>query len=585
MRPACNLCTIGERTPRRRRREEDQQNRCHGPESTRRSRSRRVSRKSPPPRGANFSMVFAIEDIDANGRSECPDDKTRRRDDEPIHERFSREVEVGNVEYKLKQSRRRRRASSSGATQYRLAEGGGQAIYEIGVEDDGNLKGLDADEMRASLATLSRMCASLDATMRVLHRRRAPAPDGERLEVAEVLVQALADPAKAEVRVACIGASQSGKSTLLGVLSTGALDDGHGSARMTVLRHMHEIESGATSCISQQVLGFDGGGRLLNSSEPLAPTGAEIVEQAARTSRCSTSAARSASSRRRSRAHRPHARLRAARRRRRRRRLLRHPPSPRRRRRPPPPRRRRRHQARPLRGRRPRKGHRRRRGARPRPRAAAAAAAPHGRRGDGGRAARPCVGGGRARAARRRRPRRRRRRRRPASGGRRALGVGEHPSSWYLRGRAPASRADALPVAAARARLGGVARAAAASRRRRLPPRERRGARSQGGRPWAMNATPTQEMASPPPTDGVVISGTVLRGAVRTEEKSGGAGDVAARLLDARRGSRSRRPRPRWRRRRRPPPPPPPCRRRRRCCGSARPARRVGAGVARVDQV
>ena len=230
-------------------------------------------------------MVFAIDDIDGNGRRRTsPDDKTRRRDDEPIHERFSREVEVGNVEYKLKLVTPSAARFQQLVTQlkYRLAEGGGQAIYEIGVEDDGNLKGLDADEMRASLATLSRMCASLDATMRVLHRRRAPAPDGEKLEVAEVLVQALADPAKAEVRVACIGASQSGKSTLLGVLSTGALDDGHGSARMTVLRHMHEIESGATSCISQQVLGFDGGGRLLNSSEPLAPTGAEIVEQAAR---------------------------------------------------------------------------------------------------------------------------------------------------------------------------------------------------------------------------------------------------------------------------------------------------------------
>ena len=173
------------------------------------------------------------------------------------------------------------------------------------------------------------------------------------------------------------------------------------------------------------------------------------------------------------RAHRPHARLRAARRRRRRRRLLRHPPPPRRRRRPPPPRRRRRHQARPLRGRRPRKSHRRRRGARPIPRAAAAAAAPHDRRGDRGRAARPCVGGGRHRW------------RRAGGGGeaaapspppgeRRAARarVGGHtdPRGVFADGRRP-PRADALPVAAARARLGGVARAAAAGRRRRLPPR------------------------------------------------------------------------------------------------------------------
>jgi GTPase len=50
----------------------------------------------------------------------------------------------------------------------------------------------------------------------------------------------------------------SGKSTLVAVLTHGAdgrplLDNGRGSARMAVFRHKHEIESGRTSSISQQV--------------------------------------------------------------------------------------------------------------------------------------------------------------------------------------------------------------------------------------------------------------------------------------------------------------------------------------------
>ena len=45
------------------------------------------------------------------------------------------------------------------------------------------------------------------------------------------------------------------------------------------MRHPHELESGSTSCISQQVLGFDPQGVLLNSDELYAPTGSEIVEQ------------------------------------------------------------------------------------------------------------------------------------------------------------------------------------------------------------------------------------------------------------------------------------------------------------------
>lgn len=37
---------------------------------------------------------------------------------------------------------------------WRLQEGGGEAVYQIGVEDNGMLVGLSEDEMRASLKTL-----------------------------------------------------------------------------------------------------------------------------------------------------------------------------------------------------------------------------------------------------------------------------------------------------------------------------------------------------------------------------------------------------------------------------------------------
>lgn len=37
---------------------------------------------------------------------------------------------------------------------WRLQEGGGEAVYQIGVEDDGMLVGLSDEELRASLKTL-----------------------------------------------------------------------------------------------------------------------------------------------------------------------------------------------------------------------------------------------------------------------------------------------------------------------------------------------------------------------------------------------------------------------------------------------
>lgn len=64
---------------------------------------------------------------------------------------------------------------------------------------------------------------------------------------------------------AVAGSVDSGKSTLVAVLTHGAggrplLDNGHGSARMAVFRHKHEVESGRTSSISQQTLGYDATG-------------------------------------------------------------------------------------------------------------------------------------------------------------------------------------------------------------------------------------------------------------------------------------------------------------------------------------
>ena len=53
-----------------------------------------------------------------------------------------------------------------------------------------------------------------------------------------------------ETRYAFIGNVDSGKSTLLSVLSTGDLDDGRGKMRKHISQYRHELESGRTSSIS-----------------------------------------------------------------------------------------------------------------------------------------------------------------------------------------------------------------------------------------------------------------------------------------------------------------------------------------------
>ena len=62
------------------------------------------------------------------------------------------------------------------------------------------------------------------------------------------------------VKIAVIGNVDSGKSTLVGVLSKGITDDGRGSARLRVMNYPHEAELGRTSSISHEIMGFDANG-------------------------------------------------------------------------------------------------------------------------------------------------------------------------------------------------------------------------------------------------------------------------------------------------------------------------------------
>ena len=62
-------------------------------------------------------------------------------------------------------------------------------------------------------------------------------------------------------RVAVVGNVDAGKSTLLGVLTHGELDNGRGLARQKLFRHKHEAETGRTSSVGNDILGFDSVGK------------------------------------------------------------------------------------------------------------------------------------------------------------------------------------------------------------------------------------------------------------------------------------------------------------------------------------
>ena len=60
-----------------------------------------------------------------------------------------------------------------------------------------------------------------------------------------------------EISIVVCGPVDAGKSSLVGVLTTGNLDDGRGLARKSVFHHNHELETGRTSSISQNVIKYE----------------------------------------------------------------------------------------------------------------------------------------------------------------------------------------------------------------------------------------------------------------------------------------------------------------------------------------
>ncbi|XP_077138044.1 GTP-binding protein 2 isoform X3 [Ranitomeya variabilis] len=193
------------------------------------------------------------------------------------------QAEEGNIEYKLKLVNPSQYRFEHLVTQmkWRLQEGRGEAVYQIGVEDNGLLVGLSEEEMRASLHTLHRMAEKVGADITVLREREVDYDSDSPRKITEVLIRKVPDNQQfLDLRVAVLGNVDSGKSTLLGVLTQGELDNGRGRARLNLFRHLHEIQSGRTSSISFEILGFNSKGEVVNYSE--SRTAEQICESASK---------------------------------------------------------------------------------------------------------------------------------------------------------------------------------------------------------------------------------------------------------------------------------------------------------------
>jgi GTPase len=95
---------------------------------------------------------------------------------------------------------------------FRLSEGQGEAIYEIGISDDGIPVGLTDEEFEETFANLKKMAAELHADISILCEKVVEEKKSkEKKRVAEVLIRLFEDEKYLDLRLAVCGNVDSGK--------------------------------------------------------------------------------------------------------------------------------------------------------------------------------------------------------------------------------------------------------------------------------------------------------------------------------------------------------------------------------------
>lgn len=160
----------------------------------------------------------------------------------------------------------------------RILEGHGECLFDVGLEDNGDSQALSEQEWKTAVARLQDVLKAMQADWRLLMTKNVPdsgvdVGNENKREPGSVGKFMIRRQPKSiddtiETRIAVVGNVDAGKSTMLGVLVKGGLDDGRGKARVNLFRHKHEIESGRTSSVGMEIMGFDTKGEVVVSGVP-----------------------------------------------------------------------------------------------------------------------------------------------------------------------------------------------------------------------------------------------------------------------------------------------------------------------------
>lgn len=171
----------------------------------------------------------------------------------------------GNIEYKFKLSNSTPERIEELSTQlrFRMEEGNHECIYRLGIHDNGRIVGLTESEYEESIKLIKLICEKNKFVISNIYKDKIDNTQPLK-HVYEILIREYTESKYIDIKVAIAGNVNASKSSLLGVLISGKLDDGRGLSRSCVFNFEHEIKTGMTSSIAHHILGFDVYGNIVN---------------------------------------------------------------------------------------------------------------------------------------------------------------------------------------------------------------------------------------------------------------------------------------------------------------------------------
>jgi GTPase len=190
---------------------------------------------------------------------------------------YEPESDDGNVEYKYKLVNLDEKTIIKRTTQmkFRIIEGCGEAFYYIGIMDDGTPLGLTESEYAESVDNLTKIAKTLNCSVTKI----SESIKFNNSYIGEFLIREHNNDHYVDLKIGVAGNVDAGKSTTIGTLTKGVLDDGRGKARLHVFNFKHEVDTGRTSSIGHQIMGFNSKGEIVNAKFDRPPSWTDIIAE------------------------------------------------------------------------------------------------------------------------------------------------------------------------------------------------------------------------------------------------------------------------------------------------------------------